>query len=1029
MGALVAARLHRKAVYVMAAPFHKPVVCPVLIERVSDLATLHALIAQAKSGRGQVVLLSGEAGIGKSRLVAEARAYVAAQQFLLFQGNCFSADIAYPYAPLLDLVRSSAANQFSAAGASELAPFARELHQLLPDLVPLPPDGEGQFIGPSPPVSSDPEQEKRRLFTALTQFFTGQATKQPVLLIIEDIHWSDDTSLEFLYALARRCPAHPLLILLTYRSDEVRPGLRHFLAQLDRERLAQERLLTRLTREGVEVMLRAIFALPQTARLELLEPIYTLTEGNPFFVEEILTSLIASGEISYANGRWERKPLGELSIPRSVQDAVQQRTDRLSEPARQILTLAAVAGRRFDFALLQELTHHDEQHLLQLIKELIAAQLVVEESAEQFAFRHALTRQAVYADLLVRERKALHRRIADTMEQLYSAMLDMHLADLAYHLYEAGAWEKALGYAQHAGEQAQAMYAPRAAIEQFTRALDAARHGSISPPASLYRMRGKAHETLGDFEQARLDYETTLQMARSAGNRQDEWQALMDLGYLWAQRDYAQAGTYFQQALELARGMDDPITLAHTLNRLGNWHVNIEQPREALHYHQEALTLFQQVHDSQGIAQTYDLLGMTATLGGDLLQASAYYQQAIALFRELDDRQGLASSLPTLMVLGEGGGYESETMVSATTSFAESLHFGELALQTAREIGQRPAEAYALFMLPHYLGPHGEYARALEAAQASLALAEQIEHHEWLTGAHWVSGALYLDLLALPEALASLEQALVLAHEVGSWNWIRIVSGFLAPVYLLQQDQTSADAILTAALEPDAPMQTIGQRLVWAARAELALARSDPGLALDITERLIASAANLSDEDVIPRLWKLRAEALAALGRVAEAEAQLRAAQEAARAQGLRPLLWRISITLGRFYQNWRRLEEAEQAFSSARTIIEELAANLPDEDLRQGFLFQATAMLPHKRAHTSGRIAKQAYGGLTTREREVAALISQGKINREIAEELVVSERTVESHVSNIMFKLGVQSRRQIRDWAVEKGLVAPPH
>jgi len=572
-----------------------------------------------------------------------------------------------------------------------------------------------------------------------------------VLLIIEDIHWSDDTSLEFLYALARRCPAHPLLILLTYRSNEVRPGLRHFLAQLDRERLAQERLLTRLTREGVEMMLRTIFALPQTARLELLEPIYTLTEGNPFFVEEILTSLIASGEISYANGRWERKPLGELSIPRSVQDAVQQRTDRLSEPARQILTLAAVAGRRFDFALLQELTHHDEQHLLQLIKELIAAQLVVEESAEQFAFRHALTRQAVYADLLVRERKALHRRIADTMEQLYSAVLDMHLADLAYHFYEAGAWEKALGYAQHAGEQAQAMYAPRAAIEQFTRALDAAQRGSISPSPRLYRLRGQAHETLGDFEQARLDYETTLRMARrhvgasaervsipsppttdlsARDSLHGEWQALMDLGYLWAQRDYAQAGTYFQQALELARGMDDPITLAHTLNRLGNWHVNIEQPREALHYHQEALTLFQQAHDSQGIAQTYDLLGMTATLGGDLLQASAYYQQAIALFRELDDRQGLASSLPTLMVLGEGGGYESETMVSATTSFAESLHFGELALQTAREIGQRPAEAYALFMLAHYLGPHGEYARALEAAQASLALAEQIEHHE-----------------------------------------------------------------------------------------------------------------------------------------------------------------------------------------------------------------------------------------------------------------------------------------------------------
>ena len=124
-----------------------------------------------------------------------------AQDFLLLQGNCFQPDISSPYAPLLDLLRYSAARQLAAAVTSELAPFARELHQLLPDVVPLPPDRV-------PMSSSDPEQEKHRRFAALTQFFTGQAMKQPVLLIIEDMHWSDDTSLEFLHYLARRCSAH-----------------------------------------------------------------------------------------------------------------------------------------------------------------------------------------------------------------------------------------------------------------------------------------------------------------------------------------------------------------------------------------------------------------------------------------------------------------------------------------------------------------------------------------------------------------------------------------------------------------------------------------------------------------------------------------------------------------------------------------------------------------------------------------------------------------------------------------------------
>ncbi len=1006
----------------MTVPSQKSVVCPVLVDRVGDLATLQVLIDQARSGSGQVVLLSGEAGVGKTRLVAEVKIRALAQDFQVVQGSCFPTDHAIPYAPLLDLLRSLLAG-------SSLAMPAASVRQVAQAFLPLFPDA-GLQLTSDPPLpalpSLDPEQEKRHRFEILSGLLTPQAVEHPVCVIVEDLHWSDDTSLEFLHYLARRSSTHRLLLLLTYRSDEIGPSLRHFLAQLDRERLAQEVSLARLTQDGVEAMLRAIFALPQTTRIELLDPIYTLTDGNPFFVEETLTSLIASGGIYYTDGRWERKELGELHIPRSVQDAVQQHTDQLSESARRVLSLAAVAGRRFDFTLLQELTHHDEPHLLSLMKELIAAQVVVEESAEQFAFRHALTRQAIYADLLVRERKALHRSIADTMERLYGSFAEAHLADLAYHFYESGTWEKALSYGQRAGEQAQSLHAPSAAIEQFSRALDAAERGSIPQSPLLYRLRGRAYETLGDFDRAHADYTTTLQMAQRVGDRRAEWQSLCDLGFLSTERDYNQAGSYFQQALALARGMDDPLILAYSLNRLGNWYVNIEQPGEALRYHQEALALLQHVHDAPGIAGTYDLLGMAHVLGGDLLLGTVYYQQAIALFQELDDRRGLTSSLSTVMILGEGGGYEVETMVPGPIGFAESLRFGEQALQTARNIGQRSAEIYALLGTAQYLGPHGEYARALEMAHTGLTFAQQIEHRQWMTFGYWQVGTLYFDLLALAEAQQHLEQALRLSHEVGSWNWIRIVSAFLARAYLLQQDKASAASILCAALEADAPMQTIGQRLVWAARADLALASGDPGQALDITDGLIASAANLSEETVIPRLWKLRGEAMMALGRAEEAEAILKAAEVAARAQGLRPSLWRICVSLGRLYRAQERQVEAEQAFSTARALIEDLAANLTDEQLRAQFLSQATAMLPQKRQTTPSRAAKEAYGGLTAREREVAALIAQGKINREIAEELVVSERTVESHVNNIMFKLGVHSRRQIRDWAVEKGLIS---
>jgi tetratricopeptide (TPR) repeat protein len=336
-----------------------------------------------------------------------------------------------------------------------------------------------------------------------------------------------------------------------------------------------------------------------------------------------------------------------------------------------VLRLAAVAGRRFDFALLLQLTQHDEQQLLTLMKEFMAAQLVVEESEERFAFRHALTREAIYAELLARERKKLHGTIAETMEQLYATAIDAHLAELAYHFYEAGAWEKAQEYAQRAGEKAQGLYSLWAAIEHFTRALDAAHNLGKPPSPAIYRARGQAYETLGDFEHARGDYEQALDAARTAQDGVAEWQSLINLGALWAERDYTQTSAFFQRAYEHARAIGQPSMLARSLNRVGNWRLNVEEPLEALRCHQEALAIFRQQNDPHGIAETLDLLGMASYLSGDLMQGTRYYEQAVTLIRQLDDRLGLTSSLASLTLRGALS--ISNTMVSDATTLAELL--------------------------------------------------------------------------------------------------------------------------------------------------------------------------------------------------------------------------------------------------------------------------------------------------------------------------------------------------------------------
>ncbi len=994
----------------MSRVFDKPVGSSVLIGRQGEAARLQTLVNQAAQGRGQLVLLSGEAGIGKSRLAAEVKAQAQAQGFLTLQGNCFPTDRSSPYAPLLDLLGASA--------TVNLEPLARELALLQPGLVPLP-------SGETLPGPRDPEPEKRRLFLTLTRFFAGLATKQPVLLTVEDIHWSDETSLELLHHLARRCAQHPLLLVLTYRNDEIPPGLNTWLAQLDREHLAHEFVLTPLSPGEVEVMLRTILDRPSPVPASTLDALYGLTEGNPFFVEEILKSLITAGAIVPARETWEAEPLHDLPIPRSVQGAVQQRLDHVSEAARQVVTLAAVAGRRFDFALLQRITRYDEPELLRLMKELIAAQLVVEESEEQFAFRHALTRQAIDARLLLRERKALHRAIAETMEDLFAPTLEVHLAELAHHFYEAGVWDKALASAQRAGERAQALDSPRAAIEQFTRALKATHHVAAAPLARLYRQRGQAYETLGDFERARGDYECAFQTAQDAHDGPMQWQTVMDLGFLWAGRDYERAGSFFREAVRLAQQLGDPTLHAHSLNRLGNWLVNIGRVTEGVQTHQQALAVFQEQRDRAGMAETFDLLGMALDWSGNLAQGAAHQRQAIALFRELGDKKSLISTLSNASLAMCSAVHETVRMVVRDPEECEREAIE--AAQLARQIDAPAGEAFAEICTGFLLASLGQFGRGLTHARQGLRIAQEIEHQQWIVAGHSNLGHIYVLMLAPALVRYHLETGLPLAEKLGSAYFLESLRAYQAQVYLLEGRHTSAGAALQAALPREQEPRTLSERRVALVWGELALAQGESRVALRIAERLIASAPGEPRTQPIPRLWKLKGEALVALKRLPEAVEVLEEAKRGALERREAPLLWQIHGSLGRVYRRLKREPEAGQALLAAQEGIESLARTIDDAELREHFRQTALASLPKAKPISPRRAVAASFGGLTEREREVAALIARGKSNREIADRLVVSERTAESHVANILSKLGFASRAQVAVWAVDVGLERP--
>ena len=930
----------------------RPMVSPVLVGRSEALASLDRLIAEARGGHGKLALIEGEAGIGKSRLVAEARTRVTALGWRILQGNCFEQDTALPYAPLLDLLRTFCATRSSEELARDLGPAAPELTKLLPELA-------ARFPNLTPKPALEPEQEKHRLFEWLGQFFVRLAGFQPGLVVVEDLHWSDGASLEFLIHLARRVPAQPILLLLTCRSDEPNANLAHFVAQLDRERLVTELALEPLSADEVDAMLRAIFNMEQSAPLESLEGFLALTEGNPFFIEEILKALVMAREVYYADGIWHRKPTSQLHVPRSVHDAVRRRVEQLSERARRALTMAAVAGRRFDFALLQESLGTSEQDLLAVIKELVAAQLVVEDSSDQFSFRHPLTREAVYATLLARERLTLHRTIGETLERMDADSIDTHAADLADHFHTAGVWDKALRYSQRAGEEARAIHALPEALTHLTRALEACRRLSCAPSLALLRGRGEVHEMLGHFEQARTDLEAGLATARATGDRHGEWQALLDLSLLWENREYRESGAYLERALDLARQMDDPGCVARSLNRLSHWHFNRERNVEALAGLQQALVLFRSLNDRRGAAETLNLLAEVSYVRGDLIQSAAYYDEAIAHLRELDDRRGLAHALAMLPLR-----LRMDTEVPGPFDVAELLRANETAQRIARDMGWRAGEITALGIFAEVLTSTGDYARALAAAKATLALAQDINHQVHLARGHWVLGDAYLGIYALPEAESHLSQALEIARATGSANFEHHATLSLASVYQLRNDLPRAQELLQKDIQPWHAEQSQHERDNWASWAELKLEQADAASALQIVEQLISSARNIEryGPRSIPRLSHLRGRALAALGRLNEAQEELYAALEVARVQGRQPLLWQIQASCGKLLKAQSKPDKAAREFAAARSLVQELASHVPDASQRQSFVAFAQARLqagqrsPYSNRSASGR-------------------------------------------------------------------------
>jgi class 3 adenylate cyclase/tetratricopeptide (TPR) repeat protein len=472
-----------------------------LVEREAELAILRQLIDEALAGHGRLALVAGEPGVGKSRLAAAIGDEAQARGMRVLIGHCVEMSGAAPYLPYVEIIEQAISSPRSplalreALGdvAPEIARIAPALRRVFPDI--------------PPPIEMPAELARRYVWNSLSEFLGRAAQGQPLLLVLEDLHWADESTLLLTEYLAPLLPEMPVLVLGTYRDIELdlqRP-LARVIGELERRRLVEQVSLRRLSLDGLRAMLQALAG--QRAPEKLARMIDRETEGNPFFVEEVYLHLVESGVLLDEHGRVRPDVrLDEASVPESIRLVLGQRLDRLAVPTREVLVAAAVAGRIFTSDLVGEVTGAGPDALAEAFDEAERAQLVKPgRNPDQLMFSHELIRQTLLSGVSAVKRERLHLQAANAISRRYSDHLDAHAGDLAYHLSHAGRYgdrASLVHYLTIAGDRAFDAAAFDDAVGHFDHALSLLSADDQLGHAQLLERLAMARRSVGRWDDA-----------------------------------------------------------------------------------------------------------------------------------------------------------------------------------------------------------------------------------------------------------------------------------------------------------------------------------------------------------------------------------------------------------------------------------------------------------------------------------------------------------------------------------------------
>jgi class 3 adenylate cyclase len=496
----------------------------VFVGREREMDELRGGLDDALSGQGNLLLIVGEPGIGKTRMTEELTTWARLRGAQVLVGRCYEGEGAPPYWPWVQVIRSYIHDRDAdglisvmGQGAADIAQVVSEVRERIPNL--------------SEPPQLDPEQARFRLFDSIATFLRNAARAQPIVVVLDDLHWADKPTLLLLQFLASAIRQNRLLVVATYRDVEVRRQhpLAQTLADLAREQIARRVVLRGLTEQDVARFVEMTAGAPPSA--ELVRAVHRETEGNPFFVSECVRLLASEGKLDRPDERFE-----SIAVPQSVREVVGRRLDQLSEPSNALLKIASVVGREFALGVVQAVSELDPVAITEAIDEAVAARVVAmtPRSLDRYGFSHALIRETLYEEIPTTRRVALHRRIAEVLEKLYEGSPETHFAELAHHFFEAapgGDIDRAISYAERAARRAISQLAYEEATKHYRMALEAHELAPADPATRcrLLLASGEANRLAGDVESARAAFFLAVETARAAGDARSLAEAAIGL--------------------------------------------------------------------------------------------------------------------------------------------------------------------------------------------------------------------------------------------------------------------------------------------------------------------------------------------------------------------------------------------------------------------------------------------------------------------------------------------------------------------